>query len=561
MLYIALLARSGFARLTTITVILLVILFYRILPPPNLLTAPLTDSVEACLLPHILIWNPLQQFKVFFSHGLQCPQIECRRYVQFHRWNMGQSISHGPRLLHDMNNMVLLVPAVYICTNGHEVISTDPHVLHYFIQQEFIPFILFHRSGITRELARAVISLSIEGLSFKAVEHFIMYRRIDYITSLQMKVQCIPMHRNIILHSCTSIVSLHLPYPSNDLLTKCFINNFVENRNIYTQEMALLTTSGFISIDHTFKVTANLGYLMPDGTWVSIYNCLFIALNNCGQVIAWQFTKTTSVDETSELLSSLFQRFQKDSSDCGTIYADNCCAVRNKLKQLFNQSVLVKPDIFHAIQRITRVLSKRHLLYVQVLKDVKLLLRDPRDTGKVRTLPTPAPDVMNRQLDTFITKWKDATAGSKVINDKVLKELQALKGHIMKGCLSNIPPKAGTNRNENLHRLINPYFKRSRMGIPLALALLTILFHRHNQKKTDITYILPARASQREEVTANKQDIYFGIMNKSDLPSAESWIFTKKLDWSRYGQIIEMTNVKLSMDIDLSVEDLVEFCN
>ena len=50
-----------------------------------------------------------------------------------------------------------------------------------------------------------------------------------------------------------------------------------------------------------------------------------------------------------------------------------------------------------------------------------------------------------------------------------------------KGCLSNIPPQAGTNRNENLHRFINPYFRRSRMGIPLALDLLTILFHHHNK--------------------------------------------------------------------------------
>ena len=302
---------------------------------------------------------------------------------------------------------MLLVPAVYICTNGHELTSTDAHVLKQFPEQEHIPFILLHRSGITRELARAIISLIVEGLSFTAVERFIKSRRTDYIASLQLKIQHIPRYRMISLPSCASIANLHLPYPSNNIMTTCFLHNFAEHRNIYTKEMASLTTSGFISIDHTFKVTANLGYLRPDKNWVSLYNSL---LNNIGQVIAWQFTRTTSVDETSVLLSSLFERFQKGTSQCETIYVDNCCTVRSKLQQLCGQSLSVKLDIFHAVQRITRVLPKRHLLYSQILKDIRLLFRDPKDTGKVRTLPTPPPDIMCHQMDMFLTKWTKCQA-------------------------------------------------------------------------------------------------------------------------------------------------------
>ena len=137
----------------------------------------------------------------------------------------------------------------------------------------------------------------------------------------------------------------------------------------------------------------------------------------------------------------------------------------------------MKLDISHAVQRLTRVLPKRHMLYSQILKDVTLLFRDPNDIGQVRTLPTPAPDILLHKLDMFITKWKEAEVrGSYILNDKVQKELLALKGHINKGCLSNIPHQAGTNRNENLHRFINPYFRRCRMGIPLALAFSYLLF-------------------------------------------------------------------------------------
>ena len=140
-------------------------------------------SIEAYLLPHVLIWNPLLQFPTFFSQGVQCPKAGCKRYIQFSQWNTGRSISHGPRLPHETNYIVLLVPAVYLCPDGRELISTDPHILKQFPEQEHIPFILFHRSGVTRVFARAIISLSIEGLSFSAIEHFIKSRRADYIAA------------------------------------------------------------------------------------------------------------------------------------------------------------------------------------------------------------------------------------------------------------------------------------------------------------------------------------------------------------------------------------------
>ena len=68
----------------------------------------------------------------------------------------------------------------------------------------------------------------------------------------------------------------------------------------------------------------------------------------------------------------------------------------------------------------------------------------------------------------------------------------ALKIHVQKGCLSNIDPGCGTNRNEALHCHINPYFaNKSRIGLPLALALLTILFHQHNCRVEEKQSALP----------------------------------------------------------------------
>ena len=41
------------------------------------------------------------------------------------------------------------------------------------------------------------------------------------------------------------------------------------------------------------------------GKWVTLYKSVFIALNEHGQVVKWQFTKTTSLDEVKSQLQRL----------------------------------------------------------------------------------------------------------------------------------------------------------------------------------------------------------------------------------------------------------------
>ena len=41
-----------------------------------------------------------------------------------------------------------------------------------------------------------------------------------------------------------------------------------------------------------------------------------------------------------------------------------------------------------------------------------------------------------------------------VLTLDALKEIRNLRVHINRGCLSNIPPGCGTERNENLHKCI-----------------------------------------------------------------------------------------------------------
>ena len=346
-------------------------------------------------------------------------------------------------------------------------------------------------------------------------------------------------------------------------MCNCFLKNFAENKRFYFYDMASLSTMQYISIDHTFKVAANVGYLRPDGRWITEYDSLFIVLNNIGQVIAWQFTQTTSTDECKDHLSALKERLLLQGAQITELYVDNCCTVRAKLQGILGPHVRICLDLFHATQRITKAITERHAMCKYVMKDVKLLFRDPRDKGRQRTLPTPSIDTLAQNLEFFISKWKDAEVnGCHILNDKVLKTLDSLKVHIKQGCLSDINPGCGTNRNENLHHSINPFFSRCRMGIRLAMALLTVLFHRHNQKLSPASTaisILSARALYpRVSNSSTEEHTCFGIMKKTETPHIDDWIFGSPMP-QRMPQLPSTGIAEFVMNPEL--DDIVTFQN
>ena len=80
---------------------------------------------------------------------MQCPKVDCIRNIHLSRWNIGHTEGRCPRFLHDLNHMVLLLPAVYECENGHELFSTDPYILGQFPEESiyFVPS-LWSNSGV-----------------------------------------------------------------------------------------------------------------------------------------------------------------------------------------------------------------------------------------------------------------------------------------------------------------------------------------------------------------------------------------------------------------------------
>ena len=87
------------------------------------------------------------------------------------------------------------------------------------------------------------------------------------------------------------------PTPSSDTVLQCFL--YIYNNNKQLQHFSEKSSEIWISADHTFKVAANIGCNVPDGSWVTQFDSLFIVLNEKGQVLTYKLTKGTALDKVT----------------------------------------------------------------------------------------------------------------------------------------------------------------------------------------------------------------------------------------------------------------------
>ncbi len=212
---------------------------------------------------------------------------------------------------------------------------------------------------------------------------------------------------------------------------------------------------------------------------------MFCVLNECGQIVTWQFAHSVSFDNVRPILQRLKERFDRQSKKLNEFYIDNCCSWRKKIQSVFGNDVKVLLDLFHAIKRVGEKISKKHPLRKECMNALRMVFRDPTDLGKERQKPTPTHEVLLQQLESFVQAWDTAGfQGSPVLNEACKREVRNIKKHIACGCLSGIRPGRGTNRNENLHKNLNSLMGSSRYGVELANALIATCLHKHNMKRS-----------------------------------------------------------------------------
>ncbi len=254
--------------------------------------------------------------------------------------------------------------------------------------------------------------------------------------------------------------------------------------------------STWLSCDHTFKSVRNIGIVrQADDNWIKQYKGLFCVLNAAGQVVTWKMTKGLAIDDVKDIMQALHTRFQLQGVTLQEFFVDNCCALRQKLQAIFGQHLKVYLDVFHAVQRITRKIPKRHPYHAECMRALRLVFRQPSDQGNHRTMTTPPIDQLKQQLLNFKSTWEHVSCnGKRILPPAAIIEIRSLLIHVQKGCLSGIHPGRGTTKNERLHRNLNSLMANSKYGVEFSYAMLTSAFFRHNE-------MIAANAEKRQTKT------------------------------------------------------------
>lgn len=86
----------------------------------------------------------------------------------------------------------------------------------------------------------------------------------------------------------------------------------------------------FLSCDHTFKTSKQVGITRPDDNkFVRQFENMFLGLNENGDVLTWAFTKSTASTEIVDLLKHLKRRLDESGDNLEMIIVDDCCHVKN----------------------------------------------------------------------------------------------------------------------------------------------------------------------------------------------------------------------------------------
>lgn len=190
------------------------------------------------LLPALLLWNPAS----LCPDGIKLFKCsKCKSSVVQLPFEKCNSI----RSLYGKEQVLLLVSTKFVCPEGHVYSGYDPRLLEVLPSIEMIPFALFHKSGVTRELFDYIILSVSNGSKFNVIERNLCeqywqrhsQREHAFWNSVRQYIEKNPEH-DIQDFNFEKFDPSKNKHPSNDIVTSCFLVYFMENEEYFTNCMA-----------------------------------------------------------------------------------------------------------------------------------------------------------------------------------------------------------------------------------------------------------------------------------------------------------------------------------
>ena len=117
--------------------------------------------------------------------------------------------------------------------------------------------------------------------------------------------------------------------------------------------------------------------------------------------------------------------------------------------------------------------------------------------------------VMLKNLDRFVENWENReVAGKKILSQNAHDQLHKLRAHIEKGCLEGIPPKAGTSRQESMHKSLRKGVEKRRIGVKAAVASIGTCLYRWNERRISENVAVPAPVTKYQDLSVTQEEVF-----------------------------------------------------
>ena len=186
------------------------------------------------LIPPILIWSPVEQFKEMFPNGLICPKCDpgSSSILYGYDWMSGvESERTEPRKIHGRDGIVLLIGQRYKCfKKSHEVVGYHPGILRQISAPALIPFRLWSRTGFTTSLTNDIVAMVVSGVSVSTIESNLVLAIVTQYSIKRMRffqlqgLSNTPCHEFPSYEQWTSL--LPAVAPSRHAISACFLSSF-----------------------------------------------------------------------------------------------------------------------------------------------------------------------------------------------------------------------------------------------------------------------------------------------------------------------------------------------
>ena len=356
------------------------------------------------------VLQPAMQFwdfeHIYRYHGQEKPLLcpSCSSRLQF----VDIKNRFAVRMLYDIDRPVLLVTSFLRCLNSnkmfHEILGYDPRLLRVFPQLD-LPFMLFHKAGITKTLVQFIIeSITVTGMTVNRlfdtiktkyqVRHTLMSQFFE--NEIKSVVNFVNEsggeHKIIANISFPSYINCH---PSKALLGRCFQAAFREKEEYYKNCMNQVLANECVILDSSVSVATRTG---EPGIWKGTikmlpeeYNGLFLIFNESKHILSWSFIRENNFMEVKDVLNEVYKRHLKENKSLKACFTTKCCEWREELRGIFGKWFIVKGALRLFIDSITSEMSSDHCYYKDCINELNLIFRKEDDREEVRKKYTADP--------------------------------------------------------------------------------------------------------------------------------------------------------------------------